>query len=150
MKCRKHWEGRNKQPEELPEQLSFRIEVHFKWNSAIVPSAQLMYNNRLSNPFYFSKSCTTAHLKAAVLARAILFPQMHGKGNEIQYLKYMYFYWVLIPNPCRDFNHPVKQCYAASWNSTKTIDDIFYKAKIKEIDFLEKKQAWGSRATVDF
>lgn len=33
-----------------------------------------------------------AHIKAAVLAHAILFPQMHEKGNEIKYLKYMYFY----------------------------------------------------------
>lgn len=58
-----------------------------------MPSAQLMHNNRLLNPFYFSKSCSMVHLKAAVLAHTILFPQMHGKENEIKHLKYMYFYF---------------------------------------------------------
>lgn len=49
----------------------------------MVPSVQLMHNNKLLNPFYFSKSFSTAHLKAAVLAHTIVFPQMHRKGNEI-------------------------------------------------------------------
>lgn len=81
--CRKHWDKIIKQAQELAQQLSFRTEVHFKWNCAIVPPVQWMHNNKLLNPLYFSKSFSMAHLKAAVLAHTILLPQMHRKENEI-------------------------------------------------------------------
>lgn len=64
-------------------EISYHKSCHSSYHSeqkctlnetAIVPSVQLMHNNKPLNPFYFSKSFSMANLKAAVLAHTIPSP----------------------------------------------------------------------------